>query len=216
MSGRVAVAREIKDAARRQARREQVGKLGRVTALSPLTVEVYGYSVPLTEDDDFDLSQWAKLYHSLVGIDVGDVVVMIQHDEWVLQDIRSGKDVAAAFADAGEDKTTLDLSRTFLVPGLIVPPVGAMNVIPPTFMAVASHEKLKLSKVRVVLGSGGTADWKVQRNGVDLPGFSGTATTVPKTVEPSAVAIADGDLLGPVIAAVAGAAANMSLALVFR
>lgn len=215
MSGRVELAKEIKAAARRQASREQVGKLGRVSAVSPLTVEVFGYAVPLTEDDDFDLSQWAKLYDSIVGIDVDDVVVMIQHDEWVLQDVRSEKDVAAAFTAASDAPG--DASRTFLVPGVLAPAAGAMFVIPPTFMAVGRHERLVLAKVRVVLGNGGTATWKVQRNGVDVPSLAGVASTKPETVEAiPAVTIRDGDLLGPVITAVAGSAANMSFALVFR
>lgn len=97
MSGRVALREELTRHAKRHAEKSQRAKRGTVTATSPLTVVLFDFTIPLTEDNDFWLSQWATFYHKVVGIEIDDVVLMHQEDDWVLFDVITDKDVSKAF-----------------------------------------------------------------------------------------------------------------------
>lgn len=96
MSGRIALREELTAHAMRQAERSQRMRRAKVTGVSPLTVEMFDSTLVLTEDDDFWLSQWARFYNTAVGIEVDDVVLLHQQEDWVLTDVITDKDVVQA------------------------------------------------------------------------------------------------------------------------
>jgi hypothetical protein len=89
MSGRLALADQVRQRAIKEAKRHQTGQRAIVVKVRPLTVEPFDYAQQLVVNEDFYLSQWAKWYHQRVGIRRDDVVMMHHDDEWVLLDIIS-------------------------------------------------------------------------------------------------------------------------------
>ena len=90
MSGRIALRDALGDHAKRVVDRHQAIRRANVVDTSPLTVDVFGYGIPLTLDDDFELSQWMAFYQSAVGLQVDDLVLMHQEDQdWTLVDVVS-------------------------------------------------------------------------------------------------------------------------------
>lgn len=92
------LAASVKRQAAREAARSQTTRRATVHSIKPLVVQQYHHSAKLNQSNDFELSQWAKLYDSVVGIAVDDVVLMHQelHD-WILFDVVSDGDVVGGF-----------------------------------------------------------------------------------------------------------------------
>ena len=96
MSGRIALRDALGNHAKRVVDRHQAIRRANVVDTSPLTVDVFGYDIPLTLDDDFELSQSMVLYQSAVGFQVDDLVLMHQEqDDWTLLDVVSDADVTS-------------------------------------------------------------------------------------------------------------------------
>ena len=103
MSGRLALRDALDKHAQRTAARNLSLRRADVLSLNPLTVDVTDYEQTLTEDNDFELAQWASLYNSAIGISVGDVVLMQQGtDDWVLLDVIGGADMSEQEIGGGE------------------------------------------------------------------------------------------------------------------
>lgn len=92
MSGRVALKDALGKLAERVVERNRTTRRATVVKLNPLTVDVFGYDVPLTVDDDFELSQSMVAYQQSTGLAIGDMVFMHQegHD-WTLVDAVSDR-----------------------------------------------------------------------------------------------------------------------------
>lgn len=139
---------------------------------------------------------------------------------WANGAVANGRLDAAAMIDI-EDRLSLysELLRkeghTFLVPGLIAVPSGATDYIPPMFITVPSGVTVKISKVRYKIRAGTSVTFKLQNNGVDITGFTGiSATTTAASTTPTAVAVADDDVIALIVTAVSGAPDNLSVKLV--
>ena len=104
MSGRLALKDALDKQTKRTIDRHQVIRRANVTKLDPLTVDVHGYDIPLTLDDDFELSQWGSLYQQSIGFSIGDLVLMHQelHD-WTLVDVVSETAMPKGFGGNGSD-----------------------------------------------------------------------------------------------------------------
>lgn len=88
MSARLKLAHAITRKARLEAHRQVTSRRGVVINDSPLTLQLYGSTAAMRLDNDFYLSQWAKLYDETTGIVTGDVVMMHrEHGDWVLHDV---------------------------------------------------------------------------------------------------------------------------------
>jgi hypothetical protein len=97
VSGRVALKDALDHHAQRAIERHQTVHRGSITSLHPLTVDVFGYDIPLTLDDDFDLSQWMTMYQKSVGLKLGDLALMHQHDsDWVMVDVVSDSEMPSS------------------------------------------------------------------------------------------------------------------------
>lgn len=90
MSGRLQLRDALEAQSTQVARRHKSVRRGNVTKLNPLTVELQDYDLPLVEDEDFVLSQWAEVYRTSVKFVLGDVVLMhMEENDWTLTDVIS-------------------------------------------------------------------------------------------------------------------------------
>lgn len=82
-----------------------------------------------------------------------------------------------------------------------------------TWLGVASGETKKLVKMTARLASGTKATIKLQRNGADATGFTalGALSTEDKSLTPTAIEVADGDVLKIVVTAVEGTPKGLSV-----
>jgi hypothetical protein len=93
MSGRAALKHAIDAKAKHHAIKQQNVRAAEVLGVSPITVKMFGYAHELTEDNDFDLSQWVRFYHAIVRIRPGDMALMQHEGALVMFDIVSNIDV---------------------------------------------------------------------------------------------------------------------------
>lgn len=134
---------------------------------------------------------------------------------------------AAPAGDGQADRAWLDVdnplfevAQTHTIMGQIVVPAGNVDVIPRIWVPIRAGQTTKLARVRYQLDAGGSATFKIQRNGVDVPGLTGLAAVpagpaeTPPTGAP--LALASNDWLRPIVTAIAGTPINLSIAYVFE
>jgi len=96
-------------------------------------------------------------------------------------------------------------------------PVGQDDVIPGFFVPVAPGQQVRLIAARHRINDGTSATVKLQRNGVDITGFTGIAvTTTNTTTDPADITLTADDYIQMVVTAVSGAPKNMSFTLYFE
>jgi hypothetical protein len=94
MSGRLALEQALSAHAQRINQQNKSVRRGNVVSLNPITVDLQDYEQMLVETEDFHLSQWMNIYHSSVGLEEGDVVLMHQEQHaWTMADVVSDKDM---------------------------------------------------------------------------------------------------------------------------
>ena len=107
-------------------------------------------------------------------------------------------------------------TKNFIIGGPIAVAIGDTNYIPPVFVTVPSGVTQSLKQCRYLIHAGTSVTFKLQQNGADITGFTGlTATGTAAQTSPTAVPVADGDLIAVVVTAVAGSPMNMTIELVF-
>jgi hypothetical protein len=112
-------------------------------------------------------------------------VVARTHPAWLQWAIASEIKVPVADAD-------------FIIPGTVFVPAGWTAVI---------------SRVRYKINSGTSVSFKLQKNGVDLTGFTAlSATTTDTTTDPADQAVVDLDQIAPVVTGVSGTPKNLKIA----
>jgi peptidoglycan/xylan/chitin deacetylase (PgdA/CDA1 family) len=127
-------------------------------------------------------------------------------------DARSGSPPAGAAAASSWYET-----KIYTVPDEIKVPSGAVDFLPPFIIALRSGQTAKIVEVIHEIGSGTSATLKLQKNGTDLTGFTGIEVKAEKkTTNPTDQAIADGDVIAPVVTAVSGTPKNLSFAIVIE
>jgi hypothetical protein len=103
---------------------------------------------------------------------------------------------------------------TFTVAGPIAVASGDLDYINPCFIHVATGRTVKLVAARYVIHSGTSVTAKLQRNGADITGFTAlSVTTTAATTTPTAVTLADGDMIALVVTAVNTSPQNMSVSI---
>lgn len=99
------IAGAISQHAKEQSANAQTAVQALVTRVEPYLLLETSRGVQLDEDDgDFVLSQWSDAYHSQVGIEVGDTVILDEqpNQTWLtVMDVVSDSDVSALFAGSG-------------------------------------------------------------------------------------------------------------------
>jgi len=110
-------------------------------------------------------------------------------------------------------KAVINVPHTWSVSGEIKVPVGQTDVLPGFFVpSLAPGQTAKLVEARHKIGAGTSATVKLQKNGVDITGFTGISVTTTATLtNPADVTLAAGDYIQPVVTAVSGTPTNMTL-----
>lgn len=108
--------------------------------------------------------------------------------------------------------TTINVPHTWAVAGEVKVPAGDLDVIPGFFVpSLAVGQTAKLVEARHKIGAGTSATVKLQKNGVDITGFTAiSVTTTAALTNPADVALAAGDYIQPIVTAVFGTPKNMS------
>lgn len=106
---------------------------------------------------------------------------------------------------------TIRRGHTWAISGEIKVPVGDTDFLMPFFISLASGETAKIVKARYVINSGTSATVKLQKNDVDITGFTGmSVTTTATSTDPTDVTIVEDDKLALVVTGVAGTPTNMT------
>ena len=111
----------------------------------------------------------------------------------------------------------LQLPHTWAIPGEIKVAIGDTDFIVPFFVPVPAGRYAKLLGVRHRIRSGTGVTFKLQKYGVDVPGFVGiTASTTTGLHFPTAVSLEDASLLYLVVTAVSGTPKNFTCTLMIE
>jgi hypothetical protein len=109
---------------------------------------------------------------------------------------------------------TIRQGHTWGISGEIMVPSGDTDFFIPFFVSFASGQTAKIVSARYKINSGSSVTAKVQKNDVDVTGFSGlSVTTTVATTNPANVSLADNDKLALIVTAVAGTPKNLSFTL---
>jgi hypothetical protein len=123
----------------------------------------------------------------------------------------------------GARTKVINIPHTWAVAGDVRVPSGQSDVIPPIRMAAAAAETLRLVNVSYRLGNGAagtTVTFSMQREGADIAGITGITTltnTGWASAAPSAATpLLDGQVIVPVVTAISGSPANLSITAVIE
>jgi len=113
--------------------------------------------------------------------------------------------------------STIRIGHTYGIGGEVVVPAGDVDFIHPFFVSLASGHSAKLVKVRHKINAGTSVTCKLQKNGVDVTGFTGmVVTTTASDTDPADVVLVDNDKLALVVTGVADCPTNMSFTLLME
>jgi hypothetical protein len=111
----------------------------------------------------------------------------------------------------GSGGSTIRVGKTYAIAGEIKVPVGQTDFLVPFFVSLAAGQTADLVKVRHQINAGTSVTCKLQKNAVDITGFTAiSVTTTPADTDPTDVALADNDEIALVVTAVAGTPQNMT------
>ena len=103
------------------------------------------------------------------------------------------------------------IGHTYGIISKVKVPSGQKDFIIPFFVSFASGQTVKLVKARHIINDGTSVTCKLQKNGVDITGFTGiSVTTTAADTDPADVTLADNDKLALLVTATAGTPQNMS------
>ena len=140
----------------------------------------------------------------------------VQGDIWV-----EAADIFARINGVNESLlpsgSTVRIGHTYGIGGEIEVPIGDGDFIHPLFVSLASGHSAKLVKVRHKINAGTSVTCKLQKNGVDVTGFTGiSVTTTASDTDPADVVLIDNDKLALVVTAVSGTPKNMSFTILME
>lgn len=111
----------------------------------------------------------------------------------------------------GSGGSTIRVGKTYAIAGEIKVPAGQTDFIVPFFVSLGAGQTADLVKVRHQINAGTSVTCKLQKNAVDITGFTGiSVTTTPADTNPTDVALANNDEIALVVTAVAGTPQNMT------
>lgn len=111
----------------------------------------------------------------------------------------------------GSGGSVIRVGKTYAIAGEIKVPVGQVDFVVPFFVSLAGGQTADLVKARHQINIGTSVTCKLQKNGVDIAGFTGiSVTTTPADTNPTDVVLADNDELALVVTAVSGIPQNLT------
>lgn len=125
--------------------------------------------------------------------------------------------VQAAITAAASAVGEVDLDKQWIITGPINVAAGDVDYIAPAFITVPSGYTAVITTVRGRINSGTNATLRVAKNGVTLTGLSTVVvTTSGVSVTGLSLAVADGDLLVPIVTSTSGSPQNMTLMVTYK
>lgn len=119
--------------------------------------------------------------------------------------------------EGGTTTKVIRSPHTWAVQGEIKVPSGDTDYIPGFFIAEPGAQTVKVVAARYKINSGTSATVKIQKNGVDLTGFTAISVgTTAADTNPADQDVADGDYITLVVTAVSGAPKNLSFSLLLE
>jgi hypothetical protein len=104
--------------------------------------------------------------------------------------------------------------HAYAISGDIRLPTGDSDFIPPFFISLAPGQTANLVSVKHKLNAGTVVTYKLQKNAVDITGWTGlTAETTEETVSPTPATLASGDRIALVVTGITGTPKNLSVTL---
>ena len=144
------------------------------------------------------------------------------HTQYVLESYLSANystttDTQTAIDSTVDNEVIHYKGHTFTIGGEVFVPSGDVDYVVPFFVPVYAGTYVKLVRARYRINSGTSATVKLQKNGVDITGFTGiSVTTTAATTNPADVSLADDDLIALVVTAVSGNPKNLTFTLVLE
>ncbi len=109
------------------------------------------------------------------------------------------------------------LSYNWTVAGNVNVPAADVDYINPIFVSFATGQTANIIGYKAVIHSGTSVTMSLQKNGSAVTGINGvTVTTSAAGTTVLSVALADGDILAPVISATSGGPQNLSFVVFYE
>ncbi len=106
---------------------------------------------------------------------------------------------------------TVRVPQTYAISGEIKVPSGDTDFINPFFISLPSGQTANLVSCRYKINSGTSATVKLQKNGSDITGFTSiSVSSTAASATPTAVSLANNDMISLVVTGVSGTPKNMS------
>lgn len=148
-----------------------------------------------------------------IKLSLGAVGTLELADEGITASKIDADDLPAIKTKLGINKTWRQ-GHTWAISGDVKVPIGDSDFLNPFFISLAPGQQAKISKVIHRINSGTSAQIKLQKNGVDVPGYTAiTLTTTTTTLDVADVDLADGDKIALVVTSITGTPKNMSFTL---
>jgi len=110
-----------------------------------------------------------------------------------------------------ESLRTYQLPHTWAIPGEVRVPSGDVDFIVPFFIPVPAGQVVRLVRAAHIINSGTSATVKLQKDGVDITGWTGIVVGTTGTItDGTDTTFIDGNRLALVVTAVVGTPRNMS------
>lgn len=170
--------------------------------------------LPIPGSDD---GVWGSVLNDFLGVELNSDGTLKRAADINAKYTKPGSGIPASDLAASVQAAltkTFRTSQTWIVGGYVNIPQGDIDFINPIFVSVAAGQTLKLVACKYKINSGTSATVKLQRNGVDVTGFTGlSVTTTAATSDPADVTLTDSDQLQLVVTAIAGNPQNMSFSI---
>jgi hypothetical protein len=113
--------------------------------------------------------------------------------------------------------TEIITSKQWIIAGPVNVAAGDVDYIGPAYLAIPAGATAVITGVRARINSGTNATLQINRNGSSMSGLTSViATTSGTSITGLSLAVADGDLIAPVVNSTSGSPQNMTLEVIIR
>ena len=109
--------------------------------------------------------------------------------------------------------TSTTIPHTWVTPNAVTVPSGTTDAIPPMLMTIPTGKTATLKGMRYGILGGTSATFKLQKNGVDITGYTSKSATTTPALYSSDITLANGDKLQPIVTAVSGSPVGLSISI---
>lgn len=143
----------------------------------------------------------------------------VQGDIWstdadLFMELDSVTETNAWISDVDALSFVSRIGHTYAVVDKVKVPSGQKNFIIPFFVSTSGGQTIKLVKARHRINAGTSVTCKLQKNDVDITGFTGiTVTQASADTDPTDVTLADNDKLALVVTGISGVPQNLTFSI---